>query len=641
MTETANKLLFSGYYSPVSSKGVSLLTGIKSSDLSNRKRNNLDFPQDHNNEQGAPIYWFGEVMRWAYARKIKINGKEVIYRDIEILERESMNPSLNIAIVGRARTGKSFLSSYFIGDTVYMRLALCSAGTDYTQIPTKIVVDGNSPFFRFTVFEELASEVPEDIKHYINTGVSIDPGSPDFQTAMDRINEWLRDLHNGDHTTELNQKVSLEIHGKPSAMSKRIMEKTGKRVLVITDTPGASGNYEYSFEELGRQDIVIIAMRDENMMEFAESFNRIATLVGTNPVIYSYRTSEGVDDEDEYNEEIEEGRKAMESFESSLAKAFDKDFVIASSINALHPTDHFVVLPSFKSRKYKPVEDVYTRNLESQIIREYNARITPSKVSNELEKAGVDKDTAMAFLKKAIYIPKTLPVDVASRDAAVAKFRNATHARVKSHDNYRICEIVNKCCVDELSTVRTVLEGFTVRNCPEEWKRVLVQYIYQTVDRTLKTFPGVGIGVHPWEDSPAVTMRTCESVFADDLYAELKGYAERTEYSFEDRADVTSRYRVTLQKNNIVSRSWDRVVANPYTINTLRILLRSGLLETRCRPDHAEADLIKNCAVMGLLFQTIVDIYSDVLRGVNAFTGTDDIVNMVKEAFDAARQIDG
>ena len=635
MTETAQQLMFSGYYSPVSSKGISFLTGIKSSDLSNRKRNNIDFPQDRNNEQGAPIYYYGDVMRWAYAHKIKINGKEVIYREIEILERESMNPSLNIAIVGRARSGKSFLSSYFLDDTVYMRLALCSAGTDYTQIPVKIVVDGNSPFFRCMVFEELTDSVPEDVKPYINKGVAIDPNSPDFQIAMEKITEWLRHLHNDEHVTDLEKKVSMEIHGKPSVMSRRIMENTGKKVLVITDTPGASG--DYSFEELGRQDIVIIAMRDENMQEFVESINRLATLVGTNPVIYSYRTTESVDDEEEYNEEIENGRKAMGSFESSLSKAFDNDYIIASSINALRPSEHFVVLPSFKSRKYKSVEDLYTSDLEALIIKEYNSRLTPSKVADVLEKASVDKDTVMNFLKKVIYIPKTQPIDIASHNAAVADFRNAGHARVKSQDKYYISEIVNKCSIEELSAVRSRLENFTVSNCPEEWKQVLVQYVYQTIDRTLKSFPGVGIGVHPWEDSPAVTMRTCESIFAEDLYAELKEYAVRTEYSYEDRADVTSKYRSILQQNNIQSRSWDRVVANPYTINTLRVLHRSGLLETGCRPDNAEADLIRGCAIMGLLFQAVVDIYTDVLRGVDAFTNTDDVVDMVRAAFEAER----
>jgi len=635
MDNTTQDLVFSGYYSPVSSKEISLLTGIKSSDLSNRKRNHSDFPTDRNNEQGAPFYYFGDVMRWAYAHKIKVNGKSVIYRDIEILERESMNPSFNIAIVGRARSGKSFLSAYFLDETVYMRLALCSAGTDFTQIPTKIVVDGNSPFFRATISEELAESMPDEIRPYVNKGIAIDSSSPDFQIAMETINGWLRHLHNDEHMTALEKLVSMEIHGKPSAMSRRIMEKTGKKVLVITDTPGASG--DYTFEELGRQDIVIIAMRDENMQEFVGSINKIATMVGTNPVVYSYRTGEGVDDEEEYNEEIENGKKAMWSFESSLKKAFDNDYVISSSINALHPSDHFVVLPSFKSRKHKPAEDLYTRDLENLIVKEFNSRITPSKVANVLKNAGIDKNSVMEFLEKVIYIPITQPLDTASHNAAVNDFKNAGHARVKSQDKYKISEIVNRCSLEELDQVRMVLEQFTLENCTEEWQQLLVQYVYQTIDRTLKSFPGVGIGIHPWEDSPAVTMRTCESIFAEDLYTELKGYADKTEYSYEDRAAVTSIYRNVLQQNNIQSRSWDRVVANPYTINTLCVLLRSGLLEAGCRTDKSEVDLIRGSAIMGLLFQATVDIYTDVLRGLDAFTGTDSVIDMVRAAFDAAR----
>ena len=174
------------------------------------------------------------------------------------------------------------------------------------------------------------------------------------------------------------------------------------------------------------------------------------------------------------------------------------------------------------------------------------------------------------------------------------------------------------------------LEQFTSKNCTEEWQQLLVQYVYQTIDRTLKACPGVGTGTHPWEDSPAVTMRTCESVFAKELYNELGTYAMKTDYSQDEKIDITSKYRKVLQENSIQSRSWDRVIANPYTISSLKILVDSGLLDGACA---SEDDLIQNCAVNGLFFRSIVDIYIDVLRGINAYENLEQIISIVKELF--------
>ena len=338
-----------GYRSLVSAKVISEMTGLSSSDISNRKGRNPDFPIDRNTKIGTAIYYYGDVLKWAHAHNIPIYGKKTIYRDIELLERDSMNSVLNIGIVGRARCGKSFISSYFLDNTVFMRQGLCGGGTDYTQIPTKIIVDGSSPFFRFTVEgEEFKEHIPEDLKDYVNRSVSIDVNAPDFKFAMERINDWLRKLHT-EGINKLEEKVSLEIVTKPSELSKRIMERTGKQAIVITDTPGISG--DYTFDSLGRQDVVIIAMRAESMPEFIPSIGKIAELVGTNTVIYSYRIGDNVTEADEYEEAQVSGRDSMQDFVAPIITAFDKDCVILSSINALHPLDHFVALPAFKQKK--------------------------------------------------------------------------------------------------------------------------------------------------------------------------------------------------------------------------------------------------------------------------------------------------
>lgn len=622
-----------GYYSLVSAKMISYMTGLSSSDISNRKGRNPDFPIDRNTEKGTAIYYYGDVLKWAHAHNISIYGKKTIYRDIELLERDSVDSTLNIGIVGRARGGKSFISAYFLDNPVFMRMGLCGGGTDYTQIPTKIIVDGSSPFFRFTVEgSEIKDCIPEDIKEYVNRSVSIDVSAPDFQYAMEKINNWLRMLHM-EGVKDLEKKVFLEIVTKPSDMSKRIMERTGKRTIVITDTPGISGSY--TFDSLGRQDVVIIAMKDENITEFVTSIAKISELVGTNTVIYSYRTTDNVTEDDEYEDAQLSGKESIKGFEDAIVDAFDNKCIIASSINALHPLEHFVALPIFKAKKYTSVEHLYEDALENMIVDGVGSRITAGHLGEVLSESGVTTDEILDFLHRVVFIPEIRESETNSRDAILKCFREANHARVKSQDGYRILSTVNRISQESLGKNKKKLEQFTTENCPEEWKQLIVQYVYQTIDRTIKACPGVGTGTHPWEDSPAVTMRTCESIFAEKLYLELMPYGMKTEYLPDEKVEITSKYREVLKDNNIQSRSWDRVIANPYMISSLKILVDSGLLDGAC---DSEDDLIRNCAVNGLFFRAIVDIYTDVLRGIDAYKDTAQVVAMVKTLFSQSKE---
>lgn len=86
-----------------------------------------------------------------------------------------------------------------------------------------------------------------------------------------------------------------------------------------------------------------------------------------------------------------------------------------------------------------------------------------------------------------------------------------------------------------------------------------------------------------------------------------------------------------------MSESWNYVTANPYTIDSLKILLDSGLLESGCRINQEERDLIQGCVVAGLIFRAAVDIYTDVFRGLNIYDGMDVVINLVRARFNEAR----
>lgn len=616
-----------GYNSRVQAKDISEMTNLSSSDISNRKKRNPDFPIDRNNEKGTPIYFYGDVLKWAHAHNISIYGKQTRYRDIQRLQRETMDVALNISLIGRARGGKSFIGSYFIENPVFMRQALCGGGSDFTQIPTKINIVDTSPFFRCNISEQLSDQISPEVRPYVRRSVSIDVNAPDFQIAMTVINDWLRNLHDSGEKS-LDKLVSLELYTRPSKMAREIMDKTGKQSIVLTDTPGVSG--DYTFDSLSRQDVVIITMRDENMQEFTESITKIAGLVGTTPVVYVYRTNDSVTEDDEYYEAQNDGSLSMKRFEKQIKSAFNHDSIIMNSLNALHPLDRFVALPIYKSKKYSDVEDLFTKDLAKQIIAGVGDKISAECVGIAIKRANVKKDEVITLLNDIIYIPQIYPVDKESRRRAIDKFKKEKHARVKSQDQYRILTDVNVQCEDVLLGNSKRMGSYTLNDYSEEWRQKLIQYVYQTIERTIKSCPGVGIGIHPWEDSPAVTMRTCESIFASELYDELKEFEGKVEYTSEERVEITKRYRAVLQKYDIQSKSWDRTVANPYGIGDLRILTESGLLDEECKDGQYVKDLIRNCAVNGLLYRAAVDIYTDILWEMDSYEGEEQVVIIVK-----------
>lgn len=615
------------YNSPVQAKDISEMTGLSSSDISNRKRRNLNFPIDRNEKKGTPIYYYGDVLKWAHDHNIPIYGKKTRYRDIQRLQRESMDSALNVSLIGRARGGKSFIASYFIEFSVFMRQALCGGGSDFTQIPTKIVINDTASFFRCDVGKELTDKITPEIEPYIRRAVSIDVNAPDFQLAMNVINSWLRDLHNSG-IGPLDKLVSLELYTRPSKMAKNIMERTGKRSIILTDTPGISG--DYSFESLGRQDIVVIVMRDENMQEFVQSIEKIAGLVGTTSVVYVYRTNDNVTENDEYYEAQQAGFTSVERFEKQIESAFNKESIIMSSINALHPLDHFVALPIFKAKKYSAVEDLFTNDFAEQIITGFENKISAESVGAALKEAHVNKDDVLVLLNSIILFPEMYPIDLASRNSAVDKFKKERHARVKSQDQYRIINDVDRLSEETLLKNKEKMAEYSLKDYPEQWKQKLVQFVFQTIDRTIKSYPGVGIGLHPWEDSPAVTMRSCESIFAAELYAALKDFEDKVEYSDDERMEVTRKYREVLQSYNIQSNSWDRAIANPYSISELRTLAESGLLNGKCEEKKYIQDLIRHCAINGLLYRAAIDIYTDILWEIEAYEGEKQVTDIVK-----------
>ena len=77
----------------------------------------------------------------------------------------------------------------------------------------------------------------------------------------------------------------------------------------------------------------------------------------------------------------------------------------------------------------------------------------------------------------------------------------------------------------------------------------IIRYVYRIISKSVSSDRGIGVGTHPWEETPARTMLVEESVNADTVYEYVEG---------TDNGKMPIPYRKALRDSqiNASDRSW-------------------------------------------------------------------------------------
>ena len=269
-------------------------------------------------------------------------------------------------------------------------------------------------------------------------------------------------------------------------------------------------------------------------------------------LIFMFKKEATIQTKTKYEQRRMEAKESMSEFEDLFSEL--KGLIINTDSEILNLAENTVMFPTMDEEEVTLSEELFLEELRDRFkaaFKEDEAEQQEKKrfqeVISQHEKAAVDY---------VLNLLKGIPRHMLGNDDeeyTLERFRNEKHDRVMTSDNYRIHKNLSNAYEKEVKLLDDYFSTFTADNVPDEWKQDVIRYIYRIISKSIRQDRGIGIGAHPWEESPARTMLVEESVNAETVYDYVEG---------EEENKVTLSYRKALQDAEITSNSWPYVGVN-------------------------------------------------------------------------------
>ena len=519
--------------------------------------------------KGTPV-WLAKDIRQYGVQSGRIT--EVSFPSVEI-----SGNSKTIAVVGRAKTGKSFLIGMFLKDSTLYRKMFCGIGDDKTLCNMKIILtlpitlttvaDDYVPSLEFksnfhTIIEDIIKRNPnidsEETRNLkadseILNGIKIiySSNSDTLSQSISRVENLIKeinDLISNKDIDDSNIFFEIEIHSRPSCFAESIMRELKINRMEIFDTPGVSGKIKC--RGIQKADLYVFLLRPENKDE-ATTLHKIVDdikpHVATAPACFLYRTQESIDSEEDFKNQQEEASTGIKFFEM----LFDdlKDSIISTDMAVLQPSKFCLCFPPMKRDSDTTAEQLFKVHFKSKLLRHLDGQQEHdlNKLFNEAIVS--NKGDALRFIEAIL---ADIPYHKRAEEGDYfSTFINAKHDRVGSNDRWRLYNVAFDAYKTEKELLFNYFNDIKAASNAEEWKQYIIRYLYHSLSSGTKQDMGLGIGTHPFEMKPALTMLITESILARALFTEIQANPEGF-----DRL----KYIDVLRNNGIRSSSWDCVV---------------------------------------------------------------------------------
>ena len=472
-------------------------------------------------------------------------------KDIELT-----NISLKrIAIIGRARGGKSFLNSRFVSNRTDFIKLFCGNNSDKTVCPIHIkIAEGLKENFIFhTDFNTIYhlgsddSEV-EVLKKRISELVDNRYSHEDVERMTD-IESVIRDIRSIEERNPNLKSTNtyIDTFHNPSEFCKEILDECSLGSIEIIDTPGVSGNVEAS--EIAKSDMYLFLVKPDNSEE-SQTLRRIVTQikadVATSKVAFLYKKEGTFLTLRKYENARKSVRKDMEAY-SELFNDL-KGSIISTELDVLDPARHCILFPTMDEEEVILSEELFLKDMKEKLLDAFESQDDTYK-DEEFKKIILEyKEEAKEFIFDIMNnIPKH-EFGKGKQSYSINEVINSNHDRVKSNDSYRLYNDLKYAYNRESNILDEYFSAFTDDEYQEEWQQVIIKYLYRELIASVRYDRGIGLGKHPFESCPARTMLVEESILADKLIDNIK----------EDRID-RNLYIKVLKDNNITSKTWECV----------------------------------------------------------------------------------
>ena len=533
----------------LSLKDVAEICGTSNSNVSNWRTRDTKFPAPYAETASGPL-WKAEDIVTYLQNKFK--------DEYDVIATGNLS-SKRVAVIGRARGGKSFFISRFVLDRKGFILLFCGNNKDKTACPIYVKVSEYITLESFIFHSNFNSiydgedEKDDDLME-LNREISslLDHSYPqDSVDIMKKIEEVIRKIRDVEvkYPNRRNSDTYIDTYQRPSEFCKGLLRECKLGTIEIVDTPGVSGNVEAA--RIAKSDIYFFVLRPDNSDE-AKTLRRIVTAikadVATSKVAFLYKTEGIYSSKEEYEEAREEVHEDMASYNALFDEL--KGSIISTDVDILDPAGHCIAFPTMNKVNVSFQEEFFLEDVMKKMIAAFKPE---DESSRDTAFVKLVAEHGKAARNLVLSIMKNIPIHslgegdkLYSTDQVIA----GKHDRVMTKDGYKLHNDLYDAYSRESTILDKYFSSFVVTDYPEEWQQLIIKYVHRKLTSSIRSDRGLGVGTHPWEERPARTMLIEESILADSILKNILGKDER----FRNEP-----YRQALRDNNITSATWNYV----------------------------------------------------------------------------------
>jgi len=545
---------------------VAKLCGTSSSNVSNWRSRDAKFPAPYTQTSSGPI-WKAEDIVMYLQRKYDDKGDRY-----DVISVGNLS-SKRIAVIGRARGGKSFFTSRFVFDKTGFVKLFCGNSNDKTVCPIYVKISEYITLESYFFHSDFNSIYPGNEENQslleLNKKISalIDQQySQDNLDKMREIEDVIKEIREAEskYPKRKNSNTYIDTYQKPSEFCKELLRKCGLGSIEIVDTPGVSGSVEAT--KIAKSDIYFFLIKPDNSEE-SETLKKIVMEIkadiATSKAVFLYKKEGFFLTNTKYEYARIATRKDMEPYNGLFNDL--KGNIISTDLDVLDPSGHCILFPTMDPDDIILPEELFLEEIQRKIVSAFNP-VDESRRDEEFQELITKHgEKAINFVLKLMEGIRPYELFKDGKIYSVEQVVAEKHDRVMTNDNYRFHSDLEKAYDIESSYLYDYFSSFTADEYPEEWQQLIIKYVYRKLINSIRTDRGLGVGAHPWEERPARTMLIEESIFADEVLNNISNQKP------ESRNEP---YKEALKNNNITSASWNYVgcVDNEEAIIKLKII---------------------------------------------------------------------
>lgn len=541
---------------------VAKLCGTSSSNVSNWRTRDLKFPAPYTETSAGPIWKSDDIVTYL---------KKKFDDEYDVISAGNISTK-RMAIIGRARGGKSFFNSRFVLDRTGFVKLFCGNSSDKTACPIYIKISECITLENFvfhTDFNHIYQANDDNGLMELKERISALTDHPYLQDdieIMQEIEMVIKEIRTVEerYPNRKNSNTYIDTFQRPGAFCKEILRACGLGSLEIVDTPGVSGNVTAS--PIAKSDIYLFLVKTDNEDE-SQTIRRIVTEIkadiATSKAVFLYKKEGIFLTKKKYEDARLAVRKDMAIYSDLFMEL--KGNIISTELDVLDPPGHCILFPTMDPDEIILPEELFLEEIKEKLLEAFkpeNERKRDEEFKRTISEHG---EQAKKFV---LDIMRNIPIHAIGseeKEYSVKDIIEERHDRVMTRDNYRFHNDLSRAYYSESRILDQYFSAFTATEYPEEWQHIIIRYMHKRLTDSVRFDRGLGVGTHPWEEKPARTMLVEESILADRILNNILNKDEK--YRNEP-------YRSALRESNITSATWNYVgcISDNDAVNKLRIV---------------------------------------------------------------------